>query len=200
MNRSDSCWVSRRTFVAVAGGTGTGFLAGCLDGESDDGANADGESENGGSDEVIELVDHPGDEPMEPPDEYVCPVCNMPPADWPDWNAQLVHGDNEGTFFDSPGCLFAYYADPEDPNHGGPDSDITGGWVTDFETRDLTDAMETSYVLEDNHDRNNPPMDSPIPFADEDDAIAYVEEYDNLSEDDIVSLDAATGEAEGRFP
>ncbi|MDJ1430644.1 nitrous oxide reductase accessory protein NosL [Halostagnicola sp. A-GB9-2] len=198
MNRSDACSVSRRALVAVV--AGTGFLAGCLDDEGDDGTNADdgSGSENGG--EALELVDHPSDEPIDPPEGYNCPVCNMQPNDWQDWDAQLVHGEDGATFFDSPGCLFAYYADPTDPNHGGPDSEITGAWVSGFETGELTDAEDATFVLEHDHDRTTAPMDSPVPFADREDAVAYVEDYDDLSEDDIVGLDAASGEAEGMYP
>ena len=190
MNRSGSRSLSRRSLVAGIGvGVGVGLLAGCLD--SSNGATGEPESEQGRED--LELVDHPGDEPTDPPEDYRCQVCNMKPAQYPHWNTQLTYDDG-GAFFDSAGCLFNYYADQE--YYGGPDAEITGVWARDFETRDMTDATEASFVLEDNHDRNDAPMDSPVPFAERDDAIAYVEEYDNLTEDDIVGLeDAASDKA-----
>lgn len=182
MNRSGSRLLSRRTFVAVAS-VGVGGLAGCLN--RSEGTEEDPEDER--ETEPIELVSHSGDEPMDAPEEYRCPVCNMQPADWQNWNAQLVHEDDGATFFDSAGCLFNYYVDPA--YYGGPDSEIGGVWVTGFDTLDLIDARDASFVLEDNHDRNDAPMDSPAPFAERADAVAYVEEYDNLTEDDIVGLE-----------
>lgn len=186
MNRTGSRSLSRRAFVAAAG-VGAGCLAGCLNRSEE----PEGDSED--EPEPIELVDHPGDEPIEPPEEYRCPVCNMLPADWDNSNAQLVHEGEGATFFDSAGCLFNYYVDPA--KEGGPDAEISAVWTTGHESLDLIDATEASFVLEHDQERIDAPMDSPVPFADRDDAVAYVEEYDDLTEDDIVGLEDADSEA-----
>ncbi|SFS77000.1 nitrous oxide reductase accessory protein NosL [Halostagnicola kamekurae] len=186
MNRTGSRPLSRRAFVAAAG-VGAGCLAGCLNRSEE----PEGDSED--EPEPIELVDHPGDEPIEPPEEYRCPVCNMLPADWDNSNAQLVHEGEGATFFDSAGCLFNYYVDPA--KEGGPDAEISAVWTTGHESLDLIDATEASFVLEHDQERIDAPMDSPVPFADRDDAVAYVEEYDDLTEDDIVGLKDADSEA-----
>lgn len=186
MNRAGSRSLSRRAFVAAAG-VGAGSLAGCLNRSEEPEGDADDEPE------PIELVEHSGDEPIEPPEEYRCPVCNMLPADWDNSNAQLVHEGEGATFFDSAGCLFNYYADPAE--YGGPDADISAVWTTGHESLDLIDATETSFVLEHNQERIDAPMDSPVPFGDRDDAVAYVKEYDDLTEDDIVGLEDADSEA-----
>jgi hypothetical protein len=66
-----------------------------------------------------------------------------------------------------------------------------GAWVHDHPTKDLVDGLAASYVLEMNPDRvDDPMMKNPLPFASREDAVAYVDQYDDLSEDDIVGFDA----------
>ncbi|MGM0389489.1 MAG: nitrous oxide reductase accessory protein NosL, partial [Natrinema limicola] len=65
-----------------------------------------------------------------------------------------------------------------------------GAWVHDFETRDLIDALQASFVLETDPDRVEDPMRlNPLPFMDESDAAAYVEQYDDLDDDSVISID-----------
>ena len=185
----------RRFLGAVLAGTGLG-LAGCLGGNGDDGAGANGDDDDGEFDEE-EFPAHPVDEPTDPPEGHVCNgVCGMDPADWSDWNAQLAHEgevdgeDGRGAFFCSAGCLAAYYVYPDLDAHDAPDEEIVGVWVTDFETGELVDGEEAYYVLDDDEERFDEPMGvNPRPFSDRADAEAFVEEYDDLSEEEIVGLD-----------
>jgi|GEM_PF-977326 len=138
--------------------------------------------QNGGSnaDEAVEPTDVPSD--------ANCAVCNMVPAEYPEWNAQLLHDDSTRTYFCTPGCLTTYYVVPE--QFGAPDAPITGAWVHDFETRDLIDAFQASFVLETDPDRVEDPMRlNPLPFMDESDATVYVEQYDDLDDDTVISID-----------
>lgn len=179
----------RRLLGAIGGGVCVG-LAGCLGDDDADGNGDDGtDDEDDGDDEHQYAIDleHPGDEPLEFTGQHNCPVCNMTPADYPTWQAQLAHEDGTGALFDTPGCLFAYYAVPP------TDSDVAAAWVTDFETGDLIDATEAHFVLVTD---DEPVPDevmglNPRPFADRDDAVAYLDEWDaeELTEDDIVGLD-----------
>lgn len=142
---------------------------------------ADGET-------TLEELDASIDEPTEVPSDATCPVCNMVPAQYPDWNAQLVHEDEERVFFCTSGCMTAYYVVPE--RFDAPDAAIAGVWVTDFVTSDLIDGLEANYVLETDTDRvDDPMMRNPLPFVDRASAIAYVEQYDDLAEDDVVTID-----------
>ncbi|WP_247005395.1 nitrous oxide reductase accessory protein NosL [Halorientalis litorea] len=123
------------------------------------------------------------------PSDANCPVCNMVPAEYPDWNAQVVHEDGERAFFDTAGCMVTYYALPDE--FAATDAPITGVWVTDFETRERVDGTTAHYALETDSERVNDPMRrNPAPFADRADAVAYVDAVDYLTTDDIVGLDA----------
>lgn len=160
---------ARRRVLELAGAAAVVSLAGCLGGG------------NGAA----------TDEPTEPPADASCGVCKMAPVKFPDWNAQLVFGDGERVHFCSPGCFAAFYADPGHFVDGRSQDDIAGTWVTDHTSKAFTDAATASFVLETNADRIDAPMmKNPVPFADDADAQAYVEQYDDLGSDDVVGLDA----------
>ncbi len=179
----------RRVLGAIGAGAAVG-VAGCLGGGGDD---EDGENGADGDDADDGDDGDGGDaeqtfEPTEFPDDEECAVCNMTAAEYPDWNAQLVHENEDRAYFCTSGCMSTYYAVPDE--FDAPDSEIAGVWATDFETRELVDGTEAYYVLETDPDRiDDPMMRNPAPFADRDDAVAYVDEYDDLTEDDIVRIE-----------
>ena len=165
-------------------------LAGCA---GDDGDGADGgtdtETATDTETETETPTEAPQAEPVEVPADASCPVCGMNAADFPDWNAQVLHEDDERAFFCTAGCATTYYAVPEP--FAATDAAIAGLWVTDVETRELIDGFEAHYALETNSERlDDPMMKNPAPFADRDDAVAYVDEVEYLSTDDIVELSA----------
>jgi hypothetical protein len=128
-------------------------------------------------------------EPVSVPADARCPVCNMVPADYPDWNAQALHEDGERAFFDTSGCAVTYYALPGE--FAATDADLAGLWVTDFETRETVDGTMAYYALETDSERVEDPMRrNPAPFADRADAEAYVDAVDYLTTEDIVRLEA----------
>ena len=173
----------RSVLAAVSVGT-TGVVAGCLEEETDEESDSGGTTGDAGS-----FPDHPGDEPIEPPDGRRCDgPCGMEPADYPDENAQIAHADGAGVFFDSVGCLIAYHHDPT--FYDGPDSEIETAWVRDFGTKALIDAREAVFVHDYDTGRHDEVMaHNPKPFAERADAVEYVDSYDDLGEDDIVELD-----------
>ncbi|WP_265110579.1 nitrous oxide reductase accessory protein NosL [Halosolutus halophilus] len=177
---------TRRRFLGVVGAGVPVGVAGCLGGAGDGTGGDDAEVGDDGEHQYETDVEHPGDEPLEFTGEYACPVCNMIPADYPTWQCQLAHENGQGAAFDTPGCLFAYYAAPP------IDSEITAAWVTDFGDEDLVDGFEASYVLV--TDSTPVPEETmglnPRPFEAYDDAVDYLDEWDAeaLTEDDIVAL------------
>lgn len=181
--------IDRRRVVGIVGAGAMGLAAGCL-GFGDDEASGDGATtDDSGDDEhrFAGTVDHPGDESLEFTGEYSCPVCNMTPGEYPQWQSQLALEGGEGVLFDTPGCLFAYYvAQPTD-------AEITNVWVTDFDSGDLIDGTEAWYVIV--TDDEPVPQETmglnPRPFEEYDDAVAYLDEWDaeDLTEDDIIQLD-----------
>ena len=119
------------------------------------------------------------------PDDARCAVCDMMAANFPEWNAQAVHADDTRAFFCTSGCATTYYAVPE--QFAETDADIAGLWVRDLNSNELVDGTAASYALESDSDRLDDPMRvNPAPFADREDAVAYVDEVDYLTEDDIV--------------
>lgn len=202
----------RRLLGTIGAGIPVG-LAGCLGGGSDgDESAGDGNGDSGSDEEADadgenryaeQLLEHPGDEPLSFTEDQNCPVCGMTPANYQHWHCQLAHENGDGAAFDTPGCLFAYYA------FQPVDAPVTAGWVMGIETRELIDATDAHYVLvtDDTATTDEPMGPNPRPFADRDDAVAYLEEWDaeDLTEDDIVQLSDVDREIaalyrESRFP
>ncbi|QFU82784.1 nitrous oxide reductase accessory protein NosL [Natronorubrum aibiense] len=181
----------RRALLSSIGVGAAVGLAGCLgdtdpdDGddetdETDENGNADTDDTEDTDDLELEAADFPADRE--------CAVCSMIATDHPDWNAQAAHADGHREYFCSSGCLAAYYAAPEHFN--GPDSEIEGVWVTEYETGELIDGTTASFVRVTDPDHvDDVMMRNPTPFADRADAEAFVDEFDAYDEDDIITLE-----------
>lgn len=170
----------RRLLAGLAVGTSLP-LAGCLGG---------GDDEEGGGDgrDLPAVDDHPVDERMAFEDDHLCGVCRMPVTDYPEWMGQLAHEDGTGVFFCTSGCLVAYYTAAE--WFGGPSAPIASAWTTEYGTSDRIDAYGAFFALERDGDGAAEPMHpNPRPFADEADAVAYVDDADDLSEADVIELE-----------
>ncbi|ELY68222.1 lipoprotein [Natronobacterium gregoryi SP2] len=119
----------------------------------------------------------------------MCGVCSMGVVDYPDRNAQLAHENGDGMMLCSPGCLFAYSVAPK--HFDGPDSEVVGVWVTDFDTGELIDGFDAYYALEHDERRADDPMGvDPRVYEDEELALEYVDRYDDLGEDDVITFSA----------
>lgn len=194
--------VYRRNVLGAVGIGATVAVAGCL---GDDDTDVDPDDDTAETDDAAEMDDEEVDdeadddedeqndlaEPVdfpEDPDEGECAACQMHAADYPDWNAQLVHADGHREYFCSKGCLAVYYYDPERFTSGDPDEEIEGVWATCFESGDLIDATEGYFVYEQDRDRHDFPMPrgSPLLFSSQDSAVEYVEDDDELTEDEHV--------------
>lgn len=178
----------RREFIRALGAgavTLSAATTGCLHGEdeADDGAE-EGEADGGSADgETTPTV-----EPAEFPADAECPVCGMASAEHPDWNAQVLHEDGERAYLCTSGCMTAYKA--YSGSFAVSDADIAGVWVTGFDSKELVDGFEASYALESDPERvDDPMMVNPASFAERADAVAYVDEVDHLTEDDVVGYE-----------
>lgn len=184
-----------------ASGTALAFsLAGCT-GAGDD-------SETGTDSEVVTDTMEPDTEtatpesaatetgessqsPLSVPEDAHCAVCNMMPAKFPDYNAQLQFESAEPLFFCSNGCMASFAADSGHFDEAYADASIAAAFVHDHDSVDWIDGLEASYALEMNSERVNDPMRiNPLAFDTETDATAYVEQYDDLTAEDIVSFEA----------
>ena len=146
-------------------------------------------SEETTSEETTSEDDGQARSPVDVPEDARCAVCNMKAANFPDWNAQAVHADDTREFFCTSGCATTYYAVPD--QFRDTDADLAGLWVRDLGSRDLVDGTTAYYALESDAERLEDPMRvNPAPFAAREDAVAYVDEVEYLTEDDVVELSA----------
>lgn len=203
MSAHDRGPIARRRVLSAIGAGACVGLAGCI---GDAGGEDDGDESESEDDEHPNAphLEEPGDEPIEFSHGQHCAVCGMGPTDYSDWYSQLAHETEERAIFCSSGCMTAYLADVP------VDSEIVGAWTVDYETGELIDALEAHFVIvtdESGADDNDVMGLNPRPFADEDDALAYLEEWDaeELTEDDIIGFEEIDAEVAahyrpGRFP
>lgn len=166
---TDGPTCSRRRIVAIGAATVAG-LAGCASAPT-------------GDDVTL-------DEPAAVPEGASCAVCNMVPAKFPDYNAQLTVEAGDRVFFCSSGCMAAYYVAPGHFEAAHEGATFVGVWAHDHATTDLIDATTAWFVRETDADRVDDPMRlNPLPFAAEADARAYVDEHEGLSAADVLRLE-----------
>lgn len=173
--------LERRGLLGALGVGAAAAIAGCLGGDQS------GNGGTGNTDGSPAQVYEPSIEGVdEGPVEFVegqrCEVCGMPPINY-FGKGQLVHENGLAGVFDSPGCLFAYVVSST------PDSPIADAWTTDYQTGDLVDATEANFVLITDEEAADDPMGiDPRPYADREDALAFLEEWEaeDLTEDDII--------------
>lgn len=123
------------------------------------------------------------------PDDASCAVCGMQAANFPEWNAEVSFEDGHRSHFCSPGCMTSYYADPGHFEEGRTQDALLGAWARDYDSKEVVDASVAHWVLETNADRIDAPMKkNPLPFEGEDAATAYVDQYEDLSTDDVIRL------------
>lgn len=190
MRQRYSSTATRRGLLSI---TATGMLAGLAGCASDDESAAEGDEDDTDGEPAAD-TDEGGDdaspetslnEPVAFPEDAECPVCGMMPADHSKWNAQLVHEDEHREFFDTSGCLAAYVAYTD--RFGGPDSELAASWVTGFETGELIDATDAFFVRVSDPKHVDDIMGmNPTPFAERSDAEAFIDEFEEYSEEDII--------------
>lgn len=187
---------SRRSLLATVGSGAAFALVGCLGGDA---TPSDGDGDSDSEAEERSFPAHPMDEPREPPEGRLCDgPCGMSPSSYPESNGQIAHGGGEGVFFDSVGCLVAYANDPT--FYDGPETTVETAWVRDFGTKELLDAATATFVLDYDKQRHEELMaHNPKPFAERADAVGYVDQYDDLTTEDIVEFDAFGGEQAHRY-
>lgn len=180
---------SRRTVLVGVAGASTIGLAGCAgqqgeDGETTTETSTDEPSETTTSTSEVALTD-----PIDVPGDASCAVCEMKAAKFPEWNAEISFEDGHRAHFCSPGCMTAYYADPGQFEEGRTQDALLGAWAHDYVSREFVDARAAYWVLEMNADRIDAPMmKNPLPFEAESAATAYVDQYEDLSTDDVIQL------------
>jgi len=182
--------IDRRAVVGSLATSVALALAGCVGGDDDDADDAGDDNDAEPAEQNVQQFDSP----TEFPEGEECAVCNMVTPDHSEYNAQLVKEDGTRVYFCSSGCLLAYYTHPE--QFDGEERPLEGVWVTDYETGELLDGQECYYVrVTDSDHVDDIMMMNPTPFADREDADAFVDElnaefnagYDH--ETDVITFD-----------
>lgn len=184
----------RRSFLASLAGLSI-VTAGCLgtgDDTGEDPGDTDEETTSNDDDPVVPNTEvyefPPADEPGEAPAEMACPACNHTPADHPEVNAQVVHDDGHRQFLCTPGCFVAYRQAPV--QYADSNTPIVRGWVRDVDSGDHheVDGETFVWVIDTSPDpeRGIDPMSNPLPYTDRERAQAYVDQWNELSDEDIV--------------
>lgn len=80
------------------------------------------------------------------PADARCPVCGMYPARSRDWAAQVILGNGDAQFFDSPLSLFVYLHDVARYSQGHHADDIVASYVSDADNGHWVPARNATYV------------------------------------------------------
>lgn len=191
--------VRRRELLLGLGG-GVVATAGCIgadddpsvdSGERPEYADTEPNESNRNSDEQVvpntELYDFPPpDEPAVAPDDMLCGVCNHTPADWPGANGQVVHDDEHRQFLCSPGCLVSYTVAPA--QFVATAAPIARSWGRAVPSGSIHPIDDFYWVIDTSRDadRGIDPMHNPLPYTSWDDAVEFVDGWQDLTVDDIV--------------
>lgn len=80
------------------------------------------------------------------PADARCPVCGMYPARSRNWTAQVIFGNGDAQFFDSPLSLFVYLHDVARYSPGRRLEDIVASYVSDADDGHWVPARHATYV------------------------------------------------------
>lgn len=81
----------------------------------------------------------------DPVDQDRCPVCNMIPAKYPNFNVQLIMADKKRCHFCSTQCLFEFMQAPR--KHGATTEDVGDVWLHDRVSGRYIFARNAYYVV-----------------------------------------------------
>jgi nitrous oxide reductase accessory protein NosL len=127
------------------------------------------------------------------PPEKSCGVCGMYPAQYPQWQTEVLFKDNSMTAFDGGKCMFRFLRNMAKFAPDRTEADIAMIWVKDFATGAWVDGTTASYVVA--SDVLGPMGKELIPFASEEAAQKFrqqhggtVEPYDRITMETLKPL------------
>ena len=82
---------------------------------------------------------------VDPVDQDRCPVCNMIPAKYPKFNAQLIMADTKRFHFCSTQCLFEFTQEPR--KHGAATGEVGDVWLHDYVSGRYIFGRNAYYVV-----------------------------------------------------
>lgn len=105
------------------------------------------------------------------PADVSCGKCGMMPANYPQWQSQVVFSDGSMTPFDGCKCMFGFMFNMGEYDTAHKAGDIAKVWVKDFNTGEWTEADQATYVV--GSDEMGPMGKELIPFAQADAAAEF---------------------------
>lgn len=126
--------------------------------------------------------------PQEITADLACGKCAMFPAQYPQWQAQVVFNDGKMTPFDGGKCMFGFLFTMSESAQGHSTDDIAAVWVREFNTGDWIDGKGAHYVV--GSDKMGPMGKELIPFGD----AASAERFQKEHGGQIARYDAITME------
>lgn len=113
-------------------------------------------------------------QPMEIPENVSCGKCGMYPAQFPQWQSQIIFKDGSMTPFDGCKCMynFLFAMDKFDQKHSRDDVEVA--WVKDFDSGKWVNAEDAYYVV--GSSMMGPMGKELIPFADQATAMKFHQE------------------------
>ncbi|MFZ4539966.1 nitrous oxide reductase accessory protein NosL [Propionivibrio sp.] len=124
-----------------------------------------------------------------PGNKYLCPVCGMLVAKYPNWMAIVIYKDGHPHFFDGAKDMFKYLGDLPKYAPGHKAAEISGIWVTEFYGLTRIDARKAFYVM--GSDVLGPMGHEFVPLESRSDAEDFLKEHKGKR---ILSFEQATPE------
>lgn len=110
-------------------------------------------------------------EPMVIPKDASCGRCGMYPANFPQWQTQIIFTDGSMTPFDGCKCMFNYMFSMEQHGQGHKKEDMRAIFVKDFNTGAWMNAEDAYFVV--GSGVMGPMGKELIPFAEKDAAMKF---------------------------
>lgn len=126
--------------------------------------------------------------PMDIGGDLSCGKCGMLPAQYPEWQTQVIFSDGKMVPFDGCKCMFGYLMNMTeyDPHHTA--QDVAAIWVRDYDSGKWINARDAHYVV--GSDAMGPMGKELIPFGTADVAENFQQVHGGeLAEYDAITMD-----------
>jgi copper chaperone NosL len=114
-------------------------------------------------------------DPQDIPNDLTCGKCGMYPANYPQWQTQIIFTDNSMTAFDGCKCMFEFMQDMGQYDQTHTKDDIARIWVRDFNSGEWIDAKTAHFVI--GSEVMGPMGKELIPFNDVNTAATFQKEH-----------------------
>lgn len=115
------------------------------------------------------------DTPQVISDDLTCGKCGMYPANYPQWQTQIIFNDGSLSAFDGCKCMFGFMYNMNSYDTAHKMDDIAKIWVRDFNSGEWLDAKSAHFVV--GSDVMGPMGKELIPFQGQNSAESFQKEH-----------------------